>query len=136
MSDSWGCLYCILRSIRFWQLRVSILYTEDHLCLTDEAVVYCILRITCVWQLGVTILCILRNTCVWQLRVSIVYTKDKIQNFSSLIWIHERVLFHTLFWNTSVSFKRKILRIFPAWMLTTPMLSRGTKLKFWRILIE
>ena len=31
---SWVYLYCILRSICFWQLRVSILYTKEHLFLT------------------------------------------------------------------------------------------------------
>ena len=34
VSDSWGCLYCIPRSTCVRQLRVSVLYTKEHLCLT------------------------------------------------------------------------------------------------------
>ena len=44
--------------------------------------------------------------------MSIVNAKDKIQNFASLIWIHARALYHTLFWNTSVFFMRMISKFF------------------------
>ena len=86
MSDSWGglycilrytCLYFILRSTCVWQLRVSILYTKEHLCLTVEGI-YIVHKGTPVSDSWGYLYCILRNTCVWQLRVSILYTKDHL----------------------------------------------------------
>ena len=71
---------------------MSLLYTREHLCLTNEGVisvyletpvsdswgyVYCILRNPCVRELR-SLYCILGNTCVWQLMVSIVYTKEHL----------------------------------------------------------
>ena len=75
MSHSWGWLYCIPRSTCVWQLRVSILHTKEHMCLTVEGV-YIAYQGAHVFDSWGCLYCIPRSTCVRQLRVSILYTNE------------------------------------------------------------